>query len=404
MSRRLHPTTAPNPERTSPVRRSLGLAAAVAGGLLVTIAGTAVAEPVPASPGTYPTTNGSGVTPTASDFITAVGADADAELVNYIAQQYNGQIAATSPRILSFDAVNPTTGSVEANPIHVKPGCDLTRPNGANAGLTAIAKNQVSQVATVNPNAGDGSSYCIDFARSSRSKKTDGTESGLTFYDLTRDAVTWATIGGSYAPDAPLTTVQLRGIFECSITNWAQVGGQYGAVHVYVPPTSAATYTFFLQSIGSSLTNVTNGCGATGTRPTQQNDGTKIAGDPQGIAPYAVTKWAAQLNGAPGIADLRGGAVLGRVPLSDSSSVAPVVKYGSTPYYVLNPDFASGNVSGTSTQGRVLYNVIRNGSSLASLFGTSGFICANEDTLLPQFGAVPLGVDTTATEYCGKPN
>lgn len=384
------------------MRRTLALTAA-AGSLVASLVGAAHAEPVPAAPGTYPTTNGSGATPTAPDFVTAVGADADAELFDNIAKTYNAQAAATDARVLSFDAVNPSTGTVESSPIHVKPGCDITRPNGANAGLTAIAKNQVSAVATANPNPGDGSTYCIDVVRSSRSKKTDGTEAGLTFYSLTRDAVTWASIGGSYAPTSALTTKQLRGIYECAITNWAQVGGQYGAIHVYAPPTSAATYTFFLQSIGSSVANVTTGCGSS-IRATQQNDGTQIGGDPQGITPYAVTKWAAQRNGPSGINDLRGGTVLGQVPLSDGTTVAPVVAYQGGPYLVLNPQFASGNGVATSTQGRVLYDTLRNGSPLSSLFVTAGFVCSNQDALLPPFGAVPLGNDTTQTEYCGKPN
>ena len=365
------------------------LIALAACGALTGLVGTASADPVD-PPGSYPTTNGSGNAPVASDFLSAVGADADAELVNSIAAAYNAAAAPTDARVLSFDAVNPATGAA-GEQIQTKPGCQLARPNGANAGISAITNNQFSST--------DPATYCIDFARSSRAKGKATAEAALTFYSLTRDAVTWATIGGSYAP-ASLTTKQLRGIFECGIRNWAQVGGQYGAIHVYVPPSSAATYTFFLQSIGSSLGSVSTGCGPD-ARPTQQNDGTKLLGDPQGIAPYAVTKWAAQTNGAPGINDLRGGAALGQVPLSDGTLVSPVTPYAGTPYLVLNPQFASGNGTGTSTQGRVLYDVVRNGSPVGSLFAPGGFVCAHQNELLPPFGAVPLGDDTSQTEFCG---
>ena len=51
------------------------------------------------------------------------------------------------------------------------------------------------------------------------------------------------------------------------VTDWSQVGGQPGPIHVYLPPSSAATYTFFLQAIGSSLTNVNAGCSGLPTVP-----------------------------------------------------------------------------------------------------------------------------------------
>ena len=46
-------------------------------------------------------------------------------------------------------------------------------------------------------------------------------------------------------------------------------------------------------------------------------------GDPMGIAPYAVTKWAAQSNGAPGIADNRGGTHVGTVNTTTSPTDHP---------------------------------------------------------------------------------
>src|SRR5205085_2245878 len=147
-----------------------------------------------------------------------------------------------------------------------------------------------------------------------------------------------------------------KDIFECTVQDWSEVGGQAGEIHVYLPPASAATLTFFLQAIGTSLTTVQTACDGTGrVFAQQQNDGRTLDGDPQGIAPYAVTKWAAQHNEAPGIADNRGGAVLGLV----NTTIAPTTTttFDGTTYEVLNPSFATGD---SASFGRLFFNVVRN--------------------------------------------
>ncbi|MDX6202967.1 MAG: hypothetical protein QOJ83_2467 [Frankiales bacterium] len=342
----------------------------------------AAADPVAGAPGTPPPSLSQ------TQIIAGVGADADAELVDQVATVYNAQVPAPASYLASYDAFNPVTGASET--ITTKPGCPLPRPNGANTGVSALKTNQLSTA--------DGVTPCIDFARSSRAKKSDGTESSLSFYAFARDAVTWVSIGNSYAPKS-LTLAQLKGIFECSITDWSQVGGQAGGIHVFTPPSGAATYTFFLQAIGSSLSSVATGCGSA-AKPTQTNDGTSLAGDPQAIAPYAVTKWAAQRNGAPGINDLRGGAVLGEIgaPGADVAPTTTTTVAGTT-YTVLNPTFAQG------PQGRLLYNVVRTASAsteLKNIFNPGGFICTHQDALIVPFGATPLGTDTSQTNYCGQ--
>ena len=276
--------------------------AGIVGGLaaLLTLVGTAAQADPTSTPG-QPIPG-----KTDSQLYAGVGADAFAELSNNLVTQYNG----TNPTNLleSFDAVDPVDPTNTAN-ITTKPGCSIARPNGANAGITAITQNLKSSLPD-----GDGTSFCIDWVRSSRAKGAAAAEQNLTFYAQSRDAVGYATIGNAYAPTTPLTTAQLKGIFECTITDWSEVGGQAGPIHVYLPPDSAATLTFFLQAIGSSLATVHGNCdGLPSTFHEQQNDGRTLNGDPLGVAPYAVTKWAAQSNadlaaGAPvGIADNRGG-------------------------------------------------------------------------------------------------
>lgn len=368
-------------------RRVVSALAAVglAASLTLAGAGVASADPVPGQPGTPPAGK------TAAQIYTTVGADAFAELTNNLTLEYNAQTPAPARVLASYDAINPVTGVAGEN-ITTKPGCSVARPNGANAGITAITLNQKSTV--------DPAEFCIDWVRSSRAKGTAAAEAGLTFYAQSRDAVSYAVIGNAYAPTTPLTTLQLKDIFECTVSDWSEVGGQAGDIHVYLPAASAATLTFFLQAIGTNLNNVNAGCAGLPTVfATQQNDGRTMNGDPQGIAPYAVTKWAAQVNEPIGINDYRGGAHIGLVNTTTAPTTTTTL--GGVKYEVLNPAFTTGT---SASFGRIFFNTVRNNApdSLKAIFASDGFLCLHADELLIPFGNTPLGNDHTASRYCGQ--
>ena len=370
------------------MNRRLASAIAVVGltsTLALAGAGVATADPVAGSPGTPPPGK------TAAQIYSTVGADAFAELTNNLATKYNAQTPAPAQTLASYDAINPDTGAAGEN-ITTKPGCTVARPNGANAGISTILLDQKSTV--------DTTQYCVDWVRSSRAKGTAAGEAKLTFYAQSRDAVSYAVIGNAYAPTTPLTTTQLKDIFECTVTDWSEVGGQAGAIRLYMPPASAATLTFFLQAIGTSLPNVNAGCAGLPTYLTgQQNDGRTMNGDPQGIAPYAVTKWAAQVNEPVGIKDFRGGTHIGTVNTTTSPVTTKVL--GGVSYEVLNPDFTTG---ASAAFGRIFFNTVRNDApdSLKAIFKDTGYLCANADQLLIPFGNTPLGNDHSASTYCGR--
>ena len=180
------------------------LRAGVAGGLAaaLTLLGVAAhADPDPANPG-QPI-----VGKTDSQLYAAVGADAFAELTNNLVQAYNTQAASGANLLESYDAVNPVTGAA-GEPIVTKPGCTVgARPNGANAGISAFLLNQTSDATA----GGDGTSFCIDWVRSSRAKGTAAGEANLIFYAQSRDAVSYATVGNAYAPTTPLSTAAAEG-------------------------------------------------------------------------------------------------------------------------------------------------------------------------------------------------
>ena len=379
--------------RTSTVRTGIALVAAAV--LALGLTGVATADP------NYNPDTGVG---TVGDYTTGktlptqifagVGADAFAELTNNFASHYNTDTG-TDPVLASYDAVNPKT-SVAGETIQTKPGCSLVRPNGANGGLAEILKNNKSTV--------DSTTFCVDFVRASRAKKTDGTENALTFYAQSKDAVGYATVGNAYAPTTALTKAQLKAIYLCQITDWSEVGGQAGEIHLYVQPASAATYTFWLQALGitNGVNDVAAGCGAVGAAGSrqimsQQNDGRTLQGDPQGIAPYAITKWAAQENEVPGIKDLRGGADLGLIVTTTGDiPVSPTTT--SSGYQVLNPAFTTSNPSFS----RFFFNAIRtadpNFAALTAIFGPGGYLCSHQDALLVPYGNTPLNAN------CGSEN
>ncbi len=122
-------------------------------------------------------------------------------------------------------------------------------------------------------------------------------------------------------------------------------------------------------------------------------------GDPLGIAPYAVTKWAAQENQAPGIADNRGGTDLGLVNTTTSPLTAQ--SFNAHTYEVLNPAFATGD---SASFGRLFFNVVRNDApqELKDVFKAGGYLCQNQNAFLIPFGNTPLGNDQNADRYCGQ--
>lgn len=361
-------------------------------------AGPAAADPVPGSPGTYP----SGYTQ--AQILAGVGADADAELMNHAVTLLDASGELGSSTIASYDSVNPVTGAV-GEPITTKPGCALgARPNGAGAGLSAILSNQLSTVDNVSP--------CIDWVRASRAKKSDGTENSLTFYAWAGDALDWVSLRNSYAPRV-LSKDQLLDIFTCEVSDWSQVGGQEGAIHLYFAPSTAATFTEFLKAFGIADYNTAyNACKDSGRLfLTQQNDGRTLYGDPQGITGYAATKWAGQANGGDdatlGIPDWRGGSQLGLV--GDTTPVVVSQTVGAKDYLVLNKNWAVTNADTTpdrSKFGRILFNTVRSSApqSLKDIFDADSWLCDNQDALIVPFGATPLGSDTGASRYCGQPS
>ncbi|MFJ2779354.1 MULTISPECIES: substrate-binding domain-containing protein [unclassified Kitasatospora] len=327
--------------------------AALATSVATIASGTAIADPT--------------VTPAATDIV-SVGSDTTQAVSNQFSTDYNAYLASigdtTSPRYYSWDATGSAT-------INLRAGVSgFTRPNGSGAGINAL--NAVSSP--------------VDVARSSRGPKANpgGDPTTDVFVAFAKDAVSWAAPATGYAP-ANLTTAQLKGIYECTTTDWHALVPSVPAgttIKPYLPQANSGTRAFFLTAIGNPILG---GCVTTGP---QENEGTDAAfTDPASLVPYSVAHYIGQVYGghssgsdAPGSLTIRNAD--GNVPLTATNTLSPA--FASTAY------------------GRVVYNVVRqgdwtatdaHGAALRAIFGPAsgnGWICKNGTNIIKNYGFLPL--------------
>jgi phosphate transport system substrate-binding protein len=193
---------------------------------------------------------------------------------------------------------------------------------------------------------------CIDIARAS-SGPAVGDPAAFQFYGYAKDAVTWAAFNGGHAP-AGLTKAQIQGIYNCTYTDWSQVGGTAGHIQRYFTQAGSGTGTFFVNNIlnGSDPTTV-SGPGCPAVIPAQQSHGNLIAsGDkPFAIMPYSAGDWIAQANGV--VANSRSSATLRPIVVSGT----PLNPVGRPKLGKYAPDAAV--IGGGLFPGvRTIYNVV----------------------------------------------
>ena len=222
--------------------------------------------------------------------VVSVGSDTTAPLFDQLSVGYNSAHKTHNPShpwIYSWDATNPKTGAT-GDKIRTKAGAALLiRPNGGNAGVTALEANAKTARGT----------FAVDFARTTRARKSTDPpfgKGGIAFVKLARDAVTYSTQAVSNAP-TNLTTAELSAIYLCTARTWNQVGGtSHATIHAFLPPSTSATRTFFLSAI-----NVTTPGPCVNSTP-QQNEGTnKLLHSPNAIFPYSVADYIAQVFHSP---------------------------------------------------------------------------------------------------------
>ncbi len=230
----------------------------------------------------------------------------------------------------------------------------IVAPNGSSAGLAAL---------NASVTAGDG---CVDIARSSRSRSTSDLASNQ-FYAFATDSVTWAAFpdpAPGAAPGGPpasknLTIAQLKGIYNCTFTNWNQVGGTSQAIQRYLPQLGSGTRSFFTGTVlGFDPTTISSGTCPAVNQSFPENNGSVFpaAAKPGAIIPHSVGQFISQANGtiAP---DNRNGIFVGKIGgVAVTSGTAPTLAPTAAAFTVPNPT-ATPPVAGF-IGARYVYNVI----------------------------------------------
>jgi phosphate transport system substrate-binding protein len=177
-------------------------------------------------------------------------------------------------------------------------------PNGSSAGRNALR---------------DDTPGCVDIARSSAAPRAigpTGDKATFEYYAFGVDGLGWSTHPSSPAP-ANLTLAQLQGIFNCTFTNWNQVGGGDGPIQRYWPQTGSGTFQSAVSELmgGVNPFTISNPPSCPAAISTQESSGELIAanGDQAtALVPYSAGNWIAQANDAVN-PDQRAGQELGNL-------------------------------------------------------------------------------------------
>ncbi|ROO83390.1 hypothetical protein EDD29_0893 [Actinocorallia herbida] len=308
-----------------------------------------------------------GFTPAKTDFV-GVGSDTTQDVVNALAAAYNKTKPAN--KLASFNA----TGSATFVPKKGLP--KRARVVGSSNGIKALLADTEG---------------AYDFARSSRAKKTDGSEATLSFYAFAQDGVTWAVNYNSFAPKS-LKKSQLANIYKCSgaARYWDQVGGKKNgkkrvAIKPWLPQAGSGTRSFFLGAIG--LTDAQVGSCVNQKATNIENDGTKVGAGRAAIAPFSIAQWVAQAINHK--SDRHGKLVLGKISgVSPTTGKITVTKKGG----VKGKNIRLNAADFPHQFLRLVYNVVRTGDAaeFEPVFGPTGYVC-DQTALIRSYGFEPIG-------------
>ncbi|MDP9072647.1 MAG: substrate-binding domain-containing protein [Actinomycetota bacterium] len=242
-------------------------------------------------------------------------------------------------------------------------------PFGSSAGRNYLAaeNNATSTGPNANPanppqtTAAGTDNNCVNVARSSGAPRTSTTGDKLTFqyYAFAMDAVSWAST--SVKSPATLTQAQLSAIYDCTTTDWSQVGGTAGTIQRYFPQPGSGTRAFFISDILGKPSSYTPPAASTvpgcpsDAKLIEENEGQQIArvDIDKAILPYSAGVWSNQeSNRINPTLDKRVGALLKGITTASPQPViqgTPIQWIGSNNDYELDTS-ATGVVKETNVK------------------------------------------------------
>jgi ABC-type phosphate transport system substrate-binding protein len=215
-----------------------------------------------------------------------------------LTQKVKKEISGTK---FTFSSTGTTNCATTAN--WSPTAADVLFPNGSGAGEECLANDN-----------GRGN---VAFSRSSGGKTSSTLDaSEVDYWAFALDAVTWGDFNGAttaetggvandnYAPKS-LTPAQIQDIYNCTYTNWMQVGGLNEPIVLDYEQSGSGTGAFFAKTVlglGSGYPVSTEACPINFV---EENDGQLInpsTGTPQAtnegvIFPYSYALYTAQTNG-----------------------------------------------------------------------------------------------------------
>jgi hypothetical protein len=338
----------------------------------------------------------------------AVGSDTTQDVMN----QFSYDIGANE--LGSYNAVNPVTAVIGENITPVVAGspttnCSFTRPDGSTQGLDALRKS-INQSTTAAQLTNPPQAGCVTFSRSSSavSAANQANDGSLVYIPFAFDdvsIVTGATTNITTANDftkADLVTLftNCGDVTEGGVTydpNTPVTSGDVG-IDLYVPQSGSGTLSYWSTALGFSTSPLptcdhqTILAGPEAGTTVEENDGTAVESDPNGIFPFSVGQWISQRNGHD---DRRHGAVEtdvnGVSPFSNGNSATGTLNYS----FPLNRELYNIAQYSEVTPGGSNYNAALN----QLLVGPNSALCQDSFTIA-SYGFAALNSQTTDT--CGS--
>ena len=240
------------------------------------------------------------------DVVTAVGSDTTQDVMEAIFADYAASTYNDNPDIPGDDedtlvnVLSQGTESSGADEHCIGINWAPANPAGPYADCASSANRRTPNGSTEGRDALRDQPGAVDIARSSSGPRATPTPDPVSFeyYAYGLDAVGWSS-ASALAP-ANLTQAQLQGIYNCTFTNWNQVGGGNGAIERYWPQAGSGTRAFAQSDLLGFDPTTISGAGCPAVVLTQENSGQTIAanGDQAtAVVPYSGANWIAAANG-----------------------------------------------------------------------------------------------------------